>query len=102
VNVVPYPNQDVLYQDMVSGRLDATLQDAIMVDAGFLKSAKGKGFAFAGNNVVDAKTLGVGAAIGLRKEDADLKKNIDKALAEIIADGTYKKLEKKYFSFSIY
>ncbi|KAK0351684.1 hypothetical protein LTR94_023987 [Friedmanniomyces endolithicus] len=80
VNVVPYPNQDVLYQDMVSGRLDATLQDAIMVDAGFLKSAKGKGFAFAGNNVVDAKTLGVGAAIGLRKEDADLKKNIDKAL----------------------
>ena len=53
-------------------------------------------------DAVDAKTLGVGAAIGLRKEDADLKKNIDKALAEIIADGTYKKLEKKYFSFSIY
>ncbi|EMI3968319.1 hypothetical protein ACTWX4_003965, partial [Acinetobacter baumannii] len=25
-----------------------------------------------------------------------------KALAAIIADGTYKKLEKKYFSFSIY
>lgn len=102
VKVVPYPNQDVLYQDMVSGRLDASLQDAIMVDAGFLKSAKGKNFAFAGNNVVDAKTLGVGAAIGLRKEDVDLKKQIDKALAEVIADGTYKKLEKKYFSFSIY
>ncbi|EPH3798998.1 transporter substrate-binding domain-containing protein, partial [Acinetobacter baumannii] len=56
----------------------------------------------AGGNVVDVKTLGVGAAIGLRKEDADLKANIDKALAAIIADGTYKKLEKKYFSFSIY
>lgn len=102
VNVVPYPNQDVLYQDMVSGRLDASLQDAIMVDSSFLKSAKGKAFAFAGQNVVDAKTLGVGAAIGLRKEDADLKKQIDGALAAIIADGTYKKLEKKYFSFSIY
>ena len=45
--------------------------------------------------MVDVKTLGVGAAIGLRKEDADLKANIDKALAAIIADGTYKKLEKK-------
>ena len=44
--------------------------------------------------MVDVKTLGVGAAIGLRKEDADLKANIDKALAAIIADGTYKKLEK--------
>lgn len=102
VNVVPYPNQDVLYQDMASGRLDATLQDAIMVDSAFLKTPKGKGFSFAGGNVVDAKTLGVGAAIGLRKEDVDLKNNINKALAAIIADGTYKKLEKKYFSFSIY
>ncbi|MBN6519224.1 ABC transporter substrate-binding protein [Acinetobacter pittii] len=102
VTVVPYPVQDLIYQDMMSGRLDATLQDAIMVDGAFLKQAKGKNFAFAGGNVVDAKTLGVGAAIGLRKEDADLKANINKALAAIIADGTYKKLEKKYFSFSIY
>ncbi|EMC9750640.1 transporter substrate-binding domain-containing protein, partial [Acinetobacter baumannii] len=102
VSVVPYPTQDLIYQDMMSGRLDATLQDAIMVDGAFLKQPKGKNFSFAGGNVVDVKTLGVGAAIGLRKEDADLKANIDKALAAIIADGTYKKLEKKYFSFSIY
>ncbi|WP_151710665.1 ABC transporter substrate-binding protein [Acinetobacter brisouii] len=102
VNVVPYPNQEILYQDMMSGRLDASLQDALMVDAGFLKSPKGKNFGFAGGNVVDAKTLGVGAAIGLRKEDVDLKNDINKALAQIIADGTYKKLEKKYFPFSIY
>ncbi|MFT4021233.1 MAG: ABC transporter substrate-binding protein [Acinetobacter sp.] len=102
VNVISYPNQDVLYQDMVSGRLDASLQDAIMVDAGFLKSEKGKGFAFVGANVTDAKTLGVGAGVGLRKEDVDLKNSINKALAAIIADGTYKKIEKKYFQFSIY
>lgn len=102
VNVVPYPNQDVLYQDMISGRLDASLQDAIMVDAGFLKSAKGKGFSFVGANLIDEKTLGVGAAIGLRKEDEDLRQQINKALATIIADGTYKKLEQKYFPFSIY
>ncbi len=44
--------------------------------------------------MVDVKTLGVGAAIGLRKEDADLKANIDKALAAIIADGTYKNSRK--------
>ena len=44
--------------------------------------------------MVDAKTLGVGAAIGLRKEDADLKANINKALAAIIADGTYKNSRK--------
>lgn len=102
VTVVPYPSQDILYQDMISGRLDASLQDAIMVDAGFLKSPKGKGFAFAGPNVNDVKTLGVGAAIGLRKEDTELRDHINQALSAIIADGTYKKIEKKYFPFSIY
>ena len=42
VTVVPYPVQDLIYQDMMSGRLDATLQDAIMVDGAFLKQPKGK------------------------------------------------------------
>lgn len=102
VTVVPYPTQDILYQDMISGRLDASLQDALMVDSGFLKSPKGKGFAFAGSNITDTKTLGVGAAIGLRKEDNDLRESINRALVAVIADGTYKKLEQKYFPFSIY
>ena len=42
MSVVPYPTQDLIYQDMMSGRLDATLQDAIMVDGAFLKQPKGK------------------------------------------------------------
>ena len=61
--MVPYQTKTCFTKTWFPGRLDATLQD----DYGrcwFLKSAKGKGFAFAGNNVVDAKTLGVGAAIG--------------------------------------
>lgn len=40
MSVVPYPTQDLIYQDMMSGRLDATLQDAIMVDGAFLKQPK--------------------------------------------------------------
>lgn len=102
VTVTPYQNQDLVYQDLMSGRLDASLQDAVAADLGFLKTMKGHDFAFAGPNVEDPKTLGTGAGIGLRKEDGDLKQAINKALAEIIKDGTYKKLEQKYFSFSIY
>jgi histidine transport system substrate-binding protein len=63
---------------------------------------KGHDYEFAGPAVHDAKTLGVGAAIGLRKEDGELKQAINQALAAILQDGTYKKLEQKYFSFSIY
>ncbi|AOJ41340.1 ABC transporter substrate-binding protein [Burkholderia lata] len=102
VQVVPYQNQDGVYQDLMSGRLDAALQDAVQADIGFLKTPRGANFEFAGKDIDDPKTLGNGAGIGLRKDDADLKAKIDHAIADIIKDGTYKKLEKKYFAFDVY
>jgi lysine-arginine-ornithine-binding protein len=102
VTVVPYQSQDLVYQDLVSGRLDASLQDAVAADQGFLKTSSGQGFAFAGPKLEDPKILGVGAAIAIRKEDSDLRGVINKALASIISDGTYKKIAQKYFSFDIY
>jgi lysine/arginine/ornithine transport system substrate-binding protein len=100
--IVPYQNQDQVYTDLLSGRLDASLQDAVEAELGFLKTPRGAGFAFAGKDIVDEKVLGNGAGIGMRKDDADLKVKVDKAIADIIKDGTYKKLEKKYFDFDVY
>ncbi|MDR3430015.1 ABC transporter substrate-binding protein [Silvimonas sp.] len=102
VTVVPYQNQELVLADLVAGRLDATLQDAVQADVGFLKTPRGAGFAFAGPNLEDPKTIGNGTAIGLRKEDTDLREQINKALGEIHKDGTYKRLAAKYFSFDIY
>jgi lysine/arginine/ornithine transport system substrate-binding protein len=39
--------------------------------------------------------------MGLRKEDTDLKKAVDGAIDGMMKDGTYKKLEKKYFDFDV-
>jgi lysine/arginine/ornithine transport system substrate-binding protein len=97
VNVVPYQNQDQVYADLLSGRLDAALQDEVQADIGFLKTSRGAGFQFAGKEIPTGA-----AAIGLRKEDADLKAKIDKAIADMIKDGTYKKIEAKYFDFDVY
>jgi len=97
VNVVPYQNQDQVYADMLSGRLDAALQDEVQADLGFLKTPRGAGFQFAGAEIPTGA-----AAIGLRKEDTDLKAKIDQAIADMIKDGTYKKLEAKYFDFDVY
>ncbi|TDR73254.1 ABC transporter substrate-binding protein [Paludibacterium purpuratum] len=102
VEVVPYKDQNAVLADLQAGRLDASLQDAVQADQGFLQKPEGKGFAFAGKDLVDAKTLGTGAGIGLRKEDTALKAAIDKAIAAMLKDGTYKKIEKKYFSFDVY
>jgi lysine/arginine/ornithine transport system substrate-binding protein len=95
--VVPYQNQDQVYADLLSGRLDAALQDEVQADLGFLKTPRGAGFQFAGKEIPTGA-----AAIGLRKEDADLKGKIDKAIADMIKDGTYKKIEAKYFDFDVY
>jgi lysine-arginine-ornithine-binding protein len=102
VKVVPYQNQDQVYTDLLSGRLDAALQDAVQADIGFLKTPRGTGFEFAGQDIDDPKTLGNGAGIGVRKDDADLKTKLDNAIADMIKDGTYKKIEKKYFTFDVY
>jgi lysine-arginine-ornithine-binding protein len=102
VKVVPYQNQDQVYTDLLSGRLDASLQDAVEADIGFLKTPRGTGFEFAGHDIDDPKTLGNGAGIGVRKDDADLKTKLDNAIADMIKDGTYKKIEKKYFTFDVY
>ncbi|WP_028227802.1 ABC transporter substrate-binding protein [Paraburkholderia ferrariae] len=97
INIVPYENQDQVYLDLQSGRLDAALQDEIQADLGFLKTPRGAGFAFAGPEIPTGA-----AAIGLRKDDADLKAELDKTIAEMIQDGTYKKIESKYFDFDVY
>jgi lysine-arginine-ornithine-binding protein len=102
VEVVPYQNQDQVYQDLMAGRIDAALQDAVQADIGFLKTPRGKDFSFAGGDLNDPATLGNGAGIGLRKEDTALKTKIDGAIAGMIKDGTYKKIEKKYFDFDVY
>ena len=102
IKVVSYQNQDQVYADLKSGRLDATLQDGIQAEVGFLKTPEGKGFEFSGSEIRDDKVLGTAAAIGLRKGDIDLKNLINQALADLLKDGTYQTIAKKYFDFNIY
>lgn len=102
VTLVPYQNQDQVYSDLASGRIDAAFQDEVQANIGFLKTPRGKGFAFAGPSVDDRKTLGEGAGVGLRKSDDDLRTQLNAAIKAIRADGTYDKIAKKYFDFNVY
>jgi len=103
VNVISYPGQDQVYADLLSGRLDASLQDSVEADYGFLKTPKGAGYELAGNATYDPKdVLGSYIAIGVRKNEPQLKAKLDKAIAAIIKNGTYKKIESRYFNFDVY
>jgi len=102
VTVTPYANQDLVYQDLTAGRIDAAFQDEVAASEGFLKQPAGKDYAFAGPSVKDDKIFGIGTGIGMRKDDTELKAAIDKAFNEMRKDGTYDKLAKKYFDFNVY
>lgn len=102
VVMVPYQNQDMVYQDLLNGRIDASLMDAVAADIGFLQTSKNTGFSFAGDALVDSELLGEGCAVGLRKDDPELREAINRALAAMHKDGTYDTIQKKYFTFDIY
>lgn len=102
VDVVVYQSQDLVYADLVSGRLDAAFQDAVAASEGFLKQPQGAGYVFSGPEVNDVQYFGVGAGIGLRKGEEALKNQLNAALAAMIKDGTYQRLASKYFDFDIY
>ena len=97
-----YGTQDEANADLAAGRLDAILADSIVLWEWTTKTEDGKCCEFVGDDVTGEKWFGKGAGIAVRKEDGELKDMLNKALAEIIADGTYKKINDKYFPFSVY
>lgn len=100
--IVRYAKQDELYLDLAAGRIDAILCDSIAADLGFLKTPAGKGFAQVGAPIDDPKIFGIGAGIAVRKTDAALQQKLNAAIKAIRANGTYKKIQDKYFAFDIY
>jgi lysine-arginine-ornithine-binding protein len=97
-----YGTQDEANLDLVNGRVDLVLADSVALNEGFLKTPQGAGFKFVGPDYTDPKWFGDGAGIAVRKEDTWLKDALNKALAQILADGTYKKINDKYFDFDVY
>lgn len=100
--IVRYATQDQVFLDLKSGRVDATVADMVAIDMGFLKTDAGKGFAFVGPAFDDVKYFGVGSGVGLRKADEKtLAKKFNDAIDALRANGTFKKLNDKYFSYDI-
>jgi ABC-type amino acid transport substrate-binding protein len=85
---------------LASDEVDAVFGDKTQL---WLWSQKpeGKCCELVGQDIKDNQTLGIGVAAGLRKEDAKLRDAINKAFGEMMADGTYKKINEKYFPFPL-
>ena len=102
VNVIPYEAQDQVYLDINAGRLDGTVADKVEVHGGFLRKPEGKDYGYVGHDQYETKYYGEGIGIGMRKNQKDLKEQINKAIKTIRSNGTYDTIAKKYFDFNPY
>lgn len=95
-----YDTIDAASLDLSSGRIDVMFADSGPV-LDFLATDEGSEFEQVGEPVYDPEILGVGAGIGLRKEEAELKEQFDAALAAVIESGEYKTINDEYLSVDI-
>ncbi len=102
VNILSYQTQDQVFSDLINGRLDASFQASVQADIGLLQKPQGQGFAFAGEPITDKSIIGDGVAIGVRKNEPDLREQLNTAIASIRQSGQYDQIAKQYFSFDIY
>ena len=102
VEIKRYGTQDEAYLDLTAGRVDMLLADSVALSDGFLKKPEGAGYEFVGPDLTDPKWFGDGAGIAIRKGDTDLVEKFNMAIDKIRSDGTYKKIQDKYFDFNVY
>ena len=91
-----YDSQEDVFLDLSSGRLDAVFGDGLMLYE-WLQSDGSDRYYLVG----DGYSVDDGIGIAVRKEDNELRKALNTALADIVSDGTYAKINARYFPFSI-
>ncbi|WP_018240706.1 transporter substrate-binding domain-containing protein [Ensifer sp. BR816] len=94
-----YDSQENLKLDLTSERIDGGLGDYLQWKQ-FLGTPEGKAVKFFGPQL-SGGTWGPGVGVGLRKEDADLVGNFDKAIEAAVKDGALAKISQKWFGQDI-
>jgi len=95
-----YPSVADELQALAKGEVDAVFGDKAQL---WLWSQKPEGQCciVMGQDIKDTRTLGIGVSAGIRREDLKLREAFNKAIGGMLSDGTYKKLNAKYFPFPL-
>ncbi len=93
-----YPKLDDALLDLETGRVDAVLASQFVLGA-WLEKKEGACCEFIGESFVQDENEGTGIAV--RKDDIELLNALNKAIEEIVKDGTYETIRGQYFTFDI-
>ncbi|EIJ42474.1 periplasmic component of amino acid ABC-type transporter/signal transduction system [Beggiatoa alba B18LD] len=97
LQVKVFEEQQAVWDSLIKHEVDAVLTDKLLAYT-WLKTEAAKPFRFTDEFIVSEDKIG----IAFRKEDTALIDKFNQALADVLKDGTYNKLNTKYFPFSIY
>jgi polar amino acid transport system substrate-binding protein len=100
--IVVYDSAQSADLDMQNGRLDARFDDYILLTEGIMKGEGGGDLEKIGKIYTESAMGSKGEGIALRKGNDKLRDAISQAILDMRQDGSYKKINDKYFSFDIY
>lgn len=96
-----YPTADEYKLDITNGRIDAVIDDVVVLTQ-WVKSDAGTCCKILTPLPIDPVINGEGVGIAVRKGETALADRFTKAIAAIRANGTYQKINAKYFDFDVY
>jgi polar amino acid transport system substrate-binding protein len=96
-----YAKFEDAHLDLVSERIDLVLGDRLALNR-FIKAKEGAVCCrLVGDAPLDLAFYSPGVAIGLRKDDKELKEAFNRAIDAVKADGTYDRIRAKYLPFDV-
>lgn len=90
----PYQSVQDALLDMSNGRINAVFADTAVVGDWL---AKNEGYAVLGERITDDDYFGTGFGIAVTKGNQALLEQINQGLSQLKENGTYEKLQHKYF-----
>jgi polar amino acid transport system substrate-binding protein len=96
-----YPTADEYKLDLANGRLDAVTDDVTVLEE-WVNSEDGACCRIVGTIKPVPEIHGEGAGIAVRKGETELAERFNAAIKAIRANGRYKEINDKYFTFDAY
>lgn len=98
--ITPFATLKEAFAALVAREADAVLTDSLVAYE-FLQSERGQQFDYIGDPL-DTSDPSSEACIAVRQGATELREALDEALRTIRLDGTYERINRSYFPFSIY
>jgi len=100
IKVMAFDQNKEMYQALKENRVDQVLAPSI-VQLDFLSNDNSGQFDLIGEPLDNPKLSG-NIAVAIHRKKPDLKDQVDKALTDLLIDGSYNHLNNKYFPFNTY